>query len=146
MSVARIPFTSAEEGVLSQLAGWMLFIAIVHFIGAAFALFGSCIILGTGVLGAGAASQLGGAQMGLAMIVVAVLVAVAAIVLLYQGVLLVQARSRFQAVVRTDEADQANLSAGFGKLKLFFAIEVVLGVLGLVSNAGQIVVQIVGAL
>jgi hypothetical protein len=123
----------------------MLFIAIVHFIGAALALLGSCLLLAGGAIGAGAASELG-AGMGIMMAVMGVIVFLAGGILVYQGILLVQARGSFQAVVTTDHADQAHLNAGFQKLKIFFLIEVVLGVLGLIGNTGQIVALVVGQL
>jgi hypothetical protein len=146
MSVARIPFSHAEESVLTQLGGWMLFIAIVHFLGAAFAILGACLFLGVGAMGAGAASQLGGAEMGVAMMVGGFIVVVVGAILIAQGVLLIQARNGFQAVAQTDDSDQAYLSYGFRKLKMFFLIEVILGALGLLSNCGGLIMTAVSAL
>lgn len=146
MSVARIPFSHAEESVLTQLGGWMLFIAIIHFLGAAFAILGACLFFGVGAMGAGAASQLGGAEMGIAMMVGGFVVVVMGAILIVQGVLLLQARTSFRAVALTDEADQAHLSEGFRKLKLFFLIEVILGALGLLSNCGGLIMTAVSAL
>ena len=146
MSVARIPFSHAEESVLNQLSRWMVFIAIVHFLGAALAILGACLFFGVGAMGAGAASQLGGAEMGVAMMVGGLVVVLVGAILVAQGVLLLQARNGFSAVAQTDDSDQAYLSYGFRKLKLFFLIEVILGALGLLSNCGGLIMTVVSAL
>lgn len=150
MSVARIPFSTEDEGVLRQLSGWMLFIAIVHFVGAGLLLLGGCCVLvgGSSVL-AGASSMGPGAELGMGMgalfVVIAAFMAVLTAILIFQGVLLVQARSDFNQVVQSDVSDQAYLTSAFRRLKLFFLIEVALGVLGLLSNGGQIAMGLMGA-
>ena len=138
MSLARIPFTQEDEGIIRSLGGWMLFIAILHFIGGG--LFGIC-----GCCGAfGAVAQL--ATLGLSGIVL--MLQVLLLVLLSaawigQGVLMVQARTAFRGVADTDHADQQFLAEAFKKMKSVFMVEVILGILYLVLNIVTLVNNLV---
>lgn len=125
--LARIPFGPSETTVLKGVAAAMVLLAILHFaIGLGGAVLGACGVAG----GVVAAREIGGT----ALIAVAqmLFLAVAAVVLAGQGVLLLRARRSFQLVVATDDADQAHLTSAFEKLRLFFGIEIALGVVSLV--------------
>lgn len=118
MSVARIPFTTEEESMISTLNGWMLFLAVVHFIGAAFFLLCGCTAL-IPAIGAIAASPLGGVAYTLQMFTLPILGAL----MLVEGVFALQARGALDAMIASDGADQQHLSTAFAKLKLFFMLE-----------------------
>jgi hypothetical protein len=118
-SLARIPFTPEQEGTISTLAGWMLFVLVVHFIAGGLALIGSCL----GVFGAVASFSLSPVY-GALQVVQMLLVLGLAVALLVQGVLLVQARGALSSVVQTDTSDQEHLSVAFKRLKVFFLVEV----------------------
>jgi len=118
-SLARIPFTPEQEGTISTLAGWMLFVLVVHFIAGGLALIGSCL----GVFGAVASFGVSPVY-GALQVVQMLLVLGLAVALLVQGVLLVQARSALSGVVQTDTSDQQHLTVAFRRLKMFFLIEV----------------------
>jgi hypothetical protein len=146
MSVSRIPFTAVEEGVLRQLSGWMLFIAIVHFIVAAFALVAGCLFASMGSVLTAAFAKFGAvAGAGIAVVILALVVSVvAATILTIQGVLLTQARGSFFAVVTSDAADQLHLVNGLRKLRLFFLIEIILLGLGVLGSGANLVSGIAG--
>ena len=134
MSLARIPFTAEDEGIIRSLGGWMLFIAIVHFIIGGLLLICGCF----GVFGAVASIATQGIA-GILMVVMVAFLALIAVALIGQGVLLVQGRTAFRGVADTDHADQQFLAEAFGKLKTYFLVEVVVGGLGLVMTIIQIV-------
>jgi hypothetical protein len=73
------------------------------------------------------------------MVVMVAFLALIAVALIGQGVLLVQGRTAFRGVADTDHADQQFLAEAFGKLKTYFLVEVVVGGLGLVMSLIQIV-------
>jgi len=118
MSVARIPFTTEEESMISTLNGWMLFLAIVHFIGAAFFLLCGCFAMlpAFAVIGN---NPLGGVAYTLQMFTLPILGAL----MLAEGVFALQARGALDAMISSDSADQQHLSTAFAKLKLFFMLE-----------------------
>lgn len=132
-SIARIPFSQSDEAMINSMSGWMLFLAIVHFLGGAFFLTCGCF----GGIGAGASfavSPVGAALLTLQMLSFLVL----GVLLTVEGVMLVQARGALGAVVTSDQNDQELLSRAFNKLKLFFmlellwfAINIFVGLLGL---------------
>lgn len=119
-SLARIPFRPADEQVINTLNGWMLFLAIMHFVGAAFIFLGGCF----GAFGAItllAVNPLWGILTAVQMLLVLVL----GVGLVAEGAMLVQARSALSKVVASDVDDQKFLSTAFQRLKFFFMLELV---------------------
>lgn len=138
MSLARIPFTEADHQVIRTLNGWMLFLAIIHFIAAFFVL--TCGCLATfGAVAAIAQTPLGGVFYTLQMMTLPVLGAV----MLTEGIFVLQARSALGRLVDTDTDDQAELSAAFNKLKLFFMLELGWFTITILSGLAGLIVQIV---
>ena len=119
-SLARIPFRPADEQVINTLNGWMLFLAIIHFVGAAFVFLGSCFG-GFGAVTLMAINPLWGALTIVQMLLVLVL----GVGLVAEGAMLVQARSALSNVVASDVDDQKFLSTAFQRLKFFFMLELV---------------------
>lgn len=117
-SLARIPFSPADEQVINTLTGWMLFIAILHFLGGAFFLTCGCF----GAMGGGAAMAFSPAG-GILTILQMLLMLVLGVVLIVEGVLIVQGRSALSSVVTSDTGDQQYLSDAFKRLKFFFMLE-----------------------
>lgn len=126
MSVARIPFTPADEDAIRMLAGTALFLTVMHFVVGALGLLGSC----GGAIGvptAFAFSALGGlASMGTAFCLLLWSAGMIA-----QAVLLIQLRTSLTAIVETDTGDQAHMADAFAKLKLFFLVEALLFAVGM---------------
>lgn len=137
-SVARIPFSPQDETVISTLNGWMLFLAIIHFIGAAFFLLCGCIAV-VGAAGQIAQAVLGGIVYTLQMFTLPVLGAI----MLAEGIFAIQARAALDKVVSTDQADQQFLTEAFKKLKLFFMLELAWFGVSVVSSLLGMIVTIV---
>lgn len=138
MTAARIPFTTAEEGVITQLASWTLFIAIAHFIIGGLALLGSCgISVGAFGLFSGAAGY------AVVLLLQALLTVATGGLVVFQGVQLLGVRTDLTKVVETDSNDQGHLSSAFTKLKMFFLLELVAfalaAVLALLGIVGALV-------
>ncbi len=117
-SLARIPFSPADEQQINTLTGWMLFMAIVHFLLGALCLTCGCF----GALGGGAMIQLNPAG-GVLTILQMLIWLVLGVVLIIEGVMLVQGRSALASVVTSDTGDQQYLSDAFKRLKFFFMLE-----------------------
>ena len=138
MSLARIPFSELDHVVIRKLNGWMLFLAVVHFIAALFAL--CCgFVATTGAVAAIARSPLGGVIYTGQMMSVPVLGAVMAV----EGVFVLQARSALERVWSTDEDDLRHLSTAFRKLKLFFMLELVWFAVSLFTSFAGLLVQVI---
>ena len=134
MTVARIPFSPAQEDSLTMLSRWMLFLVIVHGLLAALFLLGGCL----GMVGSFAMfsrSPAGGALQVLNMLIVVLLGGAAGV----EVGLLFQTKTELDAVVKIDDADQAHLSTAFTKLKFFFMLEMVFGL-------GSILINLIGVL
>jgi hypothetical protein len=139
MSLARIPFTSEDEGVIRSLVNWMLFVTIaVNFIACGIGLILSCIG-GIGVAGMFSISATRGVFTLLSVVFLFLMCAT----YIGQGVVMVQARGSLQAVATTDDADQAHLSVAFRKLRVVFLIEVVFAVLSLLMQVVQLIASFV---
>jgi hypothetical protein len=138
MSLARIPFSAADEQVIGTLNGWMLFLAIIHFIAAVFVLGCGCFGL-VGAVGQLGANPVGGALFTLQMFTLPVLGAVMGV----EGLLALQARSALEKVVSSDSSDQQFLSDAFHRLKLFFMLELVWFGVSVLSSFFGIVLGIV---
>jgi hypothetical protein len=117
-SLTRIPFSPSDDALIGSMNGWMMFAAVMHFIGGAFFLICGCFAI-FGTFATFSVSPIGGILSLLQMLSFAVL----GIVLLGEGAAIVQARSAFAQVVATDTDDQAQLSTAFKRLKLFFMLE-----------------------
>jgi hypothetical protein len=140
LSLARIPFTKADEDIIRSLCGWMLFVTIV----VNFIAFGFACLLGVPFGGLAAVRILEfNTVAGIVQLLAIVFLAAASVSYIYQGVVLVQTRSELMAVVTTDQADQAHLAAAFRKLRLVFLIEVIFAVLSVLLNLVQLVSALV---
>ncbi len=117
-SLARIPFSPSDEAQINTLTGWMLFIAIIHFLGGAFFLTCGCF----GALGAGGMMAISPAG-GVLTIIQMLLMLILGVVLIIEGVMLVQGRSALSSVVTSDTGDQQYLSEAFKRLRFFFMLE-----------------------
>lgn len=138
MSVARIPFRAEEEAVVSQLGIWMIILSVLHFIGGA-------VLLLVGCLGmVGGAVALGAGLQGVFVVVGVLFLFVLAFALIGQGVVMLMARGAFQKVVATDEADQRYLSEGFRWLKVFFYVEIAVGLLSMVQAINDVLAVVAG--
>jgi hypothetical protein len=133
-SLARIPFSPSDEQQINTLTGWMLFMAILHFLGGAFFLTCGCF----GAMGGGGMMAVSPAG-GILTIIQMLLMLVLGVVLIIEGVMLVQGRSALSSVVTSDTGDQQYLSDAFKRLKFFFMLE-------LVWFAINILVAIIGLL
>lgn len=138
MTTARIPFSASDEGAITGLTQWMLVVSIIHFVIGAIALIFSCLAC------VGVASLLSGGLQGILAVFRAGVFLLSGPVLIGQGVLLMQARTAFDAVVATDTNDQALLGHAFGRLRLFFMIEVGYGLIGLLTGCIDIVTPVAG--
>lgn len=133
-ALARIPFTPQTESVIRQMAGWMLFVAIVHFV---LGLLVSLAGFGGGATVLVAIGGGGGVEFLIALFLVLVYGSLG-LVMLLEGILLVRARSALGAVVDSDTNDQEHLSAALRRLEVFFYVEIVLGLLSLLGSVLQI--------
>jgi general stress protein CsbA len=116
-SLARIPFSAEETATISSMARFM---AIAGFLSIAGGVLNLVNVILTMVLieapGAQKAMQACGGLIGIAI--------VAAL-----GGLLIMAGGAFKKVAETDDADQAHLVDGLGKLRTYFVIKSVLIIL-----------------
>jgi hypothetical protein len=136
MSIARIPFTPADESAIRQLSRAMLILLIMQIaIGGLGCVGGIVSLLGVWFI-ASAAFQ-GGVGVGDALsgVGAAVFPALMAACLVGQGALLLPVRRSLTAVVATDTHDQQHLADAFAKLRLFFALEVLIAVFGVFTSA-----------
>jgi hypothetical protein len=117
-SLARIPFSPSDEQVINTLNGWMLFVAIVHFLFGAFCLTCGCF----GAIGGGATMALSPAA-GIITILQMLVLMVMGVLAIVEGVMLIQGRSALSSVVTSDTGDQQYLSDAFKRLKFFFMLE-----------------------
>lgn len=131
-------FTTADERVVSTLNGWMLWLAILHFVAALFSMGCGCLA-GVGAIGRIASSPLGGSVYALLLLTLPILGAVMGL----QGVFALQARSALDKMVTTHAGDPRLLSEAFGRLKAFFLLELVwFGIAALSSILGVILVVV----
>lgn len=138
-ALARIPFTPQTEKVIGQMAGWMMFVAIVHIVlGLLFATGGA---VGGGALALTFGDRLGAGALAMG-IGLALVYGLLGLVLALEGFLLIRARSAFNAVVDTDTNDQEHLSTALRRLKVFFLVEVILGALASLGSVIQIAIVI----
>ena len=129
MTVARIPFSPEQEGHLTTLSQWMLFFVVIHALIAVLCIIGGC--LGTiGSFGMFAVSAGYGILSLLQMLCMVLLGAAAGV----EAGLLFQTKTELDAIVNSDDADQAHLAKAFEKLKLFFMLEIAFGGLGAIIN------------
>jgi hypothetical protein len=137
-SLARIPFSKDDEGVINGLNTWMMVAAIVHFIGAA--LFLPCGCFATFGMG----MQISVSPIGGILGVVQMLCLMAlGVVLIVEGVAIVRARGALEKVVSTDQNDQELLSQAFRHMRLFFTLELAWFALNLLVALLALVVAIV---
>jgi hypothetical protein len=130
--LARIPFSRREEHMIISMSKWMkLFGMFMMAVGVL--AFGGVI---TGVVLLQSARQILEVEpMGIAVLVgVELLLAI----WFFQGLALFRAGRKFDLVGRTDEADQKYVSLGFRFLKVFFVIELLFGLLGLLYSLGSL--------
>jgi len=129
MTVARIPFSPEQEGHLTTLSQWMLFLVVMHGLLAALFLIGGCF----GVIGGFSMFAISpfAAILTLLQMIFVVLMGAAAGV---EAGLLFQTKTELDAIVNSDDADQAHLATAFDKLKLFFMLEVGFGAATILLN------------
>jgi hypothetical protein len=128
-SVARIPFTPYEQKVVGSLTAWMIFFSVVHFLV-------GLVAMGIGLLMCFGAIPLVQSEMahGIFEALRGVAVVLAGIVMLAEGAFVLLARSSFSKMLSTDTHDQALLSSGIARLKVFFALELFVFVIALVAS------------
>jgi len=137
-SLARIPFRASDEASISSLAGWMTFVAVILFIAGGLGLIFFC--LGS----VGAVTMVTQAPLvGALQLVQMLLLIVICLLMIVQGVFLVQARGSLKGVVTSDTADQQHLSDAFRRLKLFFLLELGFAGLSLLTTLVMLVMTIV---
>ena len=136
MTTARIPFTASDEAAISSLGQWMLVVAIIHFV------IGGIVVLLSCFACVGMANALSGSLFGILAVFRSAVFLLSGPVLIGQGVLLIQARKAFDAVVATDSQDQALLGEAFGRVRIFFVIEVAFGLLSLLLGCVDVVTPI----
>ena len=126
----RIPFSIEDELMIMSMAKWKKFVAVFHMIG------GGLLILGAVFVSSYVSSKLMGDAAAPVAVIIGLALAIGG-VLIWQGSLLYSAGEFFDLVAKTDDADQDYVAKGFGKLKMFFIVEGVVGglsVLGSISN------------
>lgn len=136
-SLARIPFSPATERVLLSLGRWLLFIAIVHFVLGFLVVVGSCAT-GWFSIAAFDLDALGGTFL----VATALLYLGSALLLIVEGVMLVQAKSAFQRVATSDSNDQGELVNAFRRVRVFFMLETLLFALMIAGTLGGAVVTL----
>lgn len=139
MSVARIPFTPDDESAIRTLTGTMLFLLVINFVMGGLALLGGCLTF------VGVPSQLAVHPMaGVGAVMTAFAVLLYGAGMLGQGALLVMIRRSLDQLVRTDSQDQALMGDAFAKLRLFFGLEAVLFLVGMMLTCGGTLTQAFG--
>jgi hypothetical protein len=140
MTIARIRFGVDDQAAIRQLVGAMMFLLVVNF------------AVGVVTLGFGCLTSLGlpatfeaHPVAGVGSLLLFACSALYGVGMIGQGVTLVQARQALAAVVAADTADQTQLVIVFSRLKVFFALEGVLFVIGIGTQLGGTLVQLFGA-
>lgn len=151
--LSRVPLSLQEEHTVDSMARWMRFMAVVGICGGLIMLF--VLVLATGVYSSlhalvrvGPTSDPRWAKIaafmasnGVMPYVVACALLLAAVVTLWQNMVLFHAGDDFHLVATTDTADLDYLARGLDRLRVFFKIQIlaIVAALSLALVAGLVV-------
>lgn len=135
MGVARIPFSSREEGVLRSAARWMRIVALFQLISggiglvavATMGLMATTLFAVMNKLGDGK-FQVDAPEWTVGIVVSLMLLAIVAT--MWAAMALLRASDRFTAVANSDTDDTNFLAEGLAALSRFFVVEAAASVLG----------------
>jgi hypothetical protein len=139
MTVARIPFTPDDESAIRMLVGTMLFLLIVNIA------FGGLMLLLSCFSFLAVPQQMSFHPMaGIGALLTALGIVLYSLGMIGQGALLVQVRRSLEQLLSTDSQDQALMADAFAKLRIFFGLEAVLFLVGLMLACGGFMTQAFG--